>query len=88
MKASTATLDPTAIPDRLLYSVPEARAKLGGICHSLFYKLVRDGTLHLTKVGGRSMVTGDELVATVARLSDQGGDEESGEPAAEEPVAA
>ena len=93
MEASTATLDPTAIPNRLLYSVPEARAKLGAISHSLFYKLVTNGTLHLTKVGNRSMVTADELVAVVARLSSRGVDEEPdgedrGEPAPEQSAAA
>ncbi len=59
------------IPDRLLYPVPEAREKLGGISHSFFYDLVAQGVIRLTKIGKRSFVTGDELDAVVARMVSQ-----------------
>ncbi len=55
-------------PTRLLYPVPEAREKLGGISHSFFYDLVAQGVIRLTKIGKRSFVTGDELDAVVARM--------------------
>ena len=95
MGTDTTTPDLNAIPNRLLYPVPEARAKLGGISHSFFYKLVTDGTIHLTKIRGRSFVTVAELEAVVARLSSQEIDEEGegaredrGESATEQPAAA
>ena len=61
--------DPT--PNRLLYPLPEAREKLGGISHSNFYNLVADGAIRLTKIGRRSFVSADELEAFVARCTSQ-----------------
>ncbi len=58
------------IPDRLLYPIPEAREKLGGISHSGFYKLVAEGAIRLTKIGRRSFVSDDELRAVAARGSE------------------
>ena len=49
------------IPARLLYSIPEARQLLGGIGHSLFYSMVSDGRVRLTKIGARSFVSDAEL---------------------------
>ena len=93
LATDTRTPDTTVIPDRLLYSVPESRAKLGGISHSFFYDLVADGTIHLTKVRGRSFCTADELVAVVARVSSQavnkeGNGKDRDTPDAEQPAAA
>lgn len=55
-------------PQRLLYPVPEARQLLGGIGHSTFYAWVKADKIRLTKIGGRSFVSGPELkrVAGVA----------------------
>ncbi len=52
----------------LLFSVPEARQKLGGISHSGFYVLVKRGLIRLTKIGRRSFVTHPELLRVVAVL--------------------
>ena len=49
------------IPARLLYSIPEARQLLGGIGHSLFYSMVKDGRVRLTKIGARSFVSDADL---------------------------
>ncbi len=57
------------IPNRLLYPIPEARALLGGISHSGFYKIVNQGLIKITKVGRRSFVTHDELLAAPRRWS-------------------
>ncbi len=46
---------------RLLHPVPEARELLGGISHTYFYELVREGRIKLTKLGRRSFVTDREL---------------------------
>ena len=51
----------TSTSVRLLYSIPEARQLLGGIGHSLFYEMVKDGRIHLTKIGKRSFVSNPEL---------------------------
>ncbi len=57
------------IPHRLLYPIPEARALLGNISHSGFYKFVNQGLIKITKVGRRSFVTHDELLAAAAAWS-------------------
>lgn len=63
-------MDPTnKSPERLMYSVPEARQLLGGIGHTLFYRLVRNGNLSLLKVGGRSFVTAEELERFVREVA-------------------
>ena len=46
---------------RLLYPVKEARAQLGGIGNTMFYNMVKDGRIRLTKIGKRSFVSGPEL---------------------------
>ena len=48
-------------PKRLLHPIPEARELLGGISHTTFYRLVRDGEIHLVKLRNRSFVTDAEL---------------------------
>ncbi len=58
----------------LLFSVPEARKQLGGISHSGFYVLVKRGLIRLTKIGRRSFVSRDELLAVVAALGQDAGD--------------
>lgn len=63
-------MDPTSKSPKLIYSVPEARQLLGGIGHTLFYRLVRDGNLRLLKVGGRSFVTAEELERFVREAAD------------------
>lgn len=57
------------LSSRLLNTVAEARARLGGIGHSTFYELVKAGDIKLAKIGRRSFVSEDELVRYVASLS-------------------
>jgi len=47
--------------DRDLYSLPEARERLGGISHSSVYKLIGRGDLRVTKVLGRTFVSAAEI---------------------------
>ena len=61
-----------AAPKRLLHPIPEVRSQLGGICHSNFYEIVKRGDLELVKIGRRSFVTDEALLAYVARLADRG----------------
>jgi len=46
---------------RHLMPVKEARYQLGGISHSTFYALVKQGDLSLVKIGRRSFVQAEEL---------------------------
>ncbi len=62
-----------SVNDPLLFSVPEARKQLGGISHSGFYVLVKRGLIRLTKIGRRSFVSRDELLAVVAALGQDAG---------------
>ncbi|MDX6502290.1 MAG: hypothetical protein QOG23_5554 [Blastocatellia bacterium] len=39
----------------------EARHQLGGISHSTFYALIKEGELSLVKIGSRSFVQAEEL---------------------------
>lgn len=55
---------------RLLYPVKEARERLGGIGNSLFYKLVGNGQIKLTKIGNRSFVSDPELKRVAGIFSD------------------
>ncbi len=61
------------IPHRLLYPIREARALLGDISHSGFYQFVGQGLIRITKIGRRSFVTHDELLAVVAALGQDAG---------------
>ena len=54
---------------RILHPIPEARHLLGGISHSMFYKLVGKGLIHLTKMGRRSFVSDDEIHRVPVRIS-------------------
>ena len=47
--------------DRALYPIPEARRLLGGISHSCFYELIKQGKLKLLKIGRRSFVSSAEI---------------------------
>jgi excisionase family DNA binding protein len=47
--------------ERRLISVAEVRHQLGGIGHSTFYSLVKQGELSLVKIGRRSFVRTEEL---------------------------
>jgi excisionase family DNA binding protein len=51
--------------DPLLVSVPEA-ARMIGLGKSKFYELVKIGDFKIVKLGGRSLVSTDELRAYVA----------------------
>ena len=62
-----------SVNDRLLFPIPEARKQLGDISHSGFYKLVNQGLIRLTKIGRRSFVTRDELLAFVAARGQDAG---------------
>ena len=64
----------TSPAERLIYPLPEARAKLGGISHSGLYNLVADGSIRLPKIGRRSYVTADELEAFVIRMEARAAD--------------
>jgi len=55
------TKQTTTTPDRLLYPIEEARQILGGICRTTIYAMVKDGQLHLTKIGKRSFVSDAEM---------------------------
>ena len=46
---------------RHLMPVKEARHQLGGISHSTFYALVKEGELSLVKIGRRSFVLAEGL---------------------------
>jgi excisionase family DNA binding protein len=46
---------------RHLMPVKEARHQLGGISHSTFYALVKEGELSLVKIGSRSFVHVEDL---------------------------
>ncbi len=47
--------------ERDLYSLPEARARLGGISHTSIYRLHKLGKLSFTKVLGRTFVSSEEI---------------------------
>lgn len=57
---------PTVRP--LLYSVPDARRRAGGIGHTKAYSLIADGDWTAVKLGGRTFVTADSLDAFIASL--------------------
>jgi len=64
MDATTEELNsdgPPSKPQRALYPIPEARERLGGIGHTAFYKLVKNGDIKVTKLGGRSFVSDAEI---------------------------
>ena len=60
-----------SLPKRRLYPVSEARQLLGGIGHSTFYQLVKDGVVVITKVRNRSMVTDRNIDRAIEVLSAQ-----------------
>jgi hypothetical protein len=58
----------TNAPDVLLNPISATRRRLGGISNARFYELVKEGRIHLTKLGRRSFVTEAELHRFVASL--------------------
>lgn len=58
---------------KALYNVRDARTFLGGLSHSKFYALVREGAIKLTKIGRRSYVTAQEIERFVQSLQSRHG---------------
>jgi len=56
-------------PERLLYPLPEAQQRLGGISRTTLYGLIGRGELAAVKIGNRSFITQAALTDFVARLS-------------------
>ncbi len=56
----------TAPPKRELYPIPEARHLLGGRSPASIYRDARLGRLRLTKIGGRTYVSADEIARLAA----------------------
>lgn len=54
----------------LLVSIPEARAKLGGISNTMVYELVKRGLLRKVNIGRRGFITADSIAAYVESLCD------------------
>lgn len=52
----------------LLLSVPDARARLGGIGRTTLYELVAAGELTKVNIGARGFITADSITAYVDRL--------------------
>ena len=46
---------------RLLHPVDDARHALSGISRAMFYEMVKDGRIRLTKIGKRSFASDPEL---------------------------
>lgn len=55
--------------ERLLYTVPESMAALGGMSRSKFYALISEGHIRVVKIGRRSYVTEPELRRYVDSLA-------------------
>jgi len=58
--------------EKLLVSIPEARATLGGIGNTTIYELFKQGELVKVNIGRRGFVTVESLRGYVARLLDLG----------------
>lgn len=58
------------VPEQLLLSIPEARAKLGGIGQTTVYELVNRGLLTKVNIGRRGFITAESIATYVASLSD------------------
>jgi excisionase family DNA binding protein len=52
---------------RRLIPVTEAMQQLGGISRTMFYALVKDGELSITKIGRRSFIATEDLDDFVTR---------------------
>jgi len=63
--------NPKANTDKLRVGVLEA-ARIIGVSRTRLYKHVRDGTIKITKDGGRTLFTMQELRAFVARCESDG----------------
>jgi excisionase family DNA binding protein len=64
------TAPPSATAPRLLVSVEDALAALGGISRATFYRLVGAGRLPSVRVAGRRFVRRIDLEAYVDSLSE------------------
>lgn len=64
-----ALVEQSALPERLLYPLPEAQQRLGGISRTTLYGLIGRGDLAVVKIGNRSFITQAALTDFVARLS-------------------
>ena len=56
---------------RTLYSIEEAREKLGGISRNTLYDLLRSGALASTPIGRRRFISAAAIDAFVSRTSTQ-----------------
>ena len=54
-----------AVPERRAFHVKEA-AKVYGWSRSTLYKMMKEGTLHSVRVGGRRLIPRDALEALIA----------------------
>lgn len=57
---------PGAEPDRM-YSIAEARERLGGVSRSTVYALIERGELRSTRVGGRRLVSSSAIAELAQR---------------------
>jgi hypothetical protein len=60
----------TTSPDRLLVSIHDARATLGGVGRSTLYELVNRGEIVKVSIGRRGFITAESLAAYVNRLTE------------------
>ena len=59
----------TALPERLLYPLPEVRERLGGISYTTLYALIGRGDLLVVKIGRRSFIPAESLTRFVEQLN-------------------
>ena len=64
-----AQVEQPALPERLLYPLPEAQQRLGGISRTTLYSLIGRGELAVVKIGNRSFITQAALTDFVTGLS-------------------
>ncbi len=59
---------PTPIPTRRLMPIDEVRVVLGGIGRTKIYDLVSKGHLRIVKIGRRSFLVEEDVVAFIEKL--------------------
>lgn len=57
--------------NRMLVSIPDTCAELGGVSRTTVYDLVNRGLLKKVNIGTRGFVTGESLAAYVRSLAQQ-----------------
>jgi hypothetical protein len=57
------------VMDRELYSIEQARARLGGIARNTLYDLLRSGALASVPIGRRRFIAAEAIAAFVANTS-------------------